>query len=156
MSFEYINAEDNSTPRYNNPTFNTDINDNGIIVVRTDTEQGYYDMDGNYTALPKACYDKNFNEGITEIVENDKFGFMDITGKVIIEPQYDNVGQFSEGLASVRPVWNEGTGYIDNKGQYVLAPIYLAAGRFSENLAPVKVKIQGREKWGYINRNGDL
>ena len=156
MSFEYINAQDNITPRYNEATFNTDLNGNSIIVVRTDNEQGYYDMEGKYISFPKKCYNKNFFEGITDFFENGKFGFMDITGTVIIEPQYDNVGQFSEGLASVRADWNEGSGYIDTTGQYVIEPIYLAAGRFSENVAPVKVKIQGKEKWGYINKKGDF
>lgn len=156
MSFEYINAQDNITPRYNGATFNTDLNDNSIIVVRTDNEQGYYDMEGNYISFPNKCYNKKFFEGMTEFIENDKFGFMDITGKIIIEPRFDSVGQFSEGLASVRAVWNEGTGYIDTTGQYVLEPIYLAAGRFSEDVAPVKVKIQGKEKWGYINKKGDF
>ena len=30
-----------------------------------------------------------------------KSGFIDKTGKVVIEPQFDGVGDFSEGLASV-------------------------------------------------------
>ena len=29
-----------------------------------------------------------------------KYGFIDKNGKVVIEPQFDNAGNFSEGLAS--------------------------------------------------------
>ena len=156
MNFEYLNNKKCATPRYNEAIPTEDLDGNDIIIVCTDTEQGYYEMNGNYTPLPKECYDKNFIDGVTEIEENGKFGFMDITGKVIIEPQYDNVGQFAEGLAYVRSVWNEGVGYIDKNGEVVLAPKYLAAGHFSEGIAPVKVKVHGREKWGYINKTGDF
>jgi len=30
-----------------------------------------------------------------------KFGFIDKSGKVVIEPQFDDAGYFSEGLATV-------------------------------------------------------
>ena len=31
-----------------------------------------------------------------------KYGFIDKSGKVVIEPQFDGVSDFSEGLAKVR------------------------------------------------------
>ena len=31
-----------------------------------------------------------------------KYGFIDKSGKVVIEPQFDYVGDFSEGLAKVQ------------------------------------------------------
>jgi hypothetical protein len=45
------------------------------------------------------------------IKENGKWGFIHKTGKVAIEPQFDLVGIFSEGLAQVRIGAN--CGYID-------------------------------------------
>ena len=68
MSFEYLNATNTSGLRYNEATFNTDLNGNSIIVVRTDNEQGYYDMEGNYISFPEKCYNKDFFEGITEFI----------------------------------------------------------------------------------------
>ena len=156
MSFEYINAQDKITPRYNEVTLNTGFDGNKILIVRVDTEQGFFDTNGNYTQFPKACYDKDFFEGFAEIEENGKFGFIDIEGRVITEPKYDNVGQFSDGVATARLLWNEKVGYINKNGEYVLSPKYLAAGHFSEGIAPVKVKVHGREKWGYINKKGDF
>ena len=50
----------------------------------------------------------------------DKFGSMDVTGKAVIEPQYDNELIFSDGLA---PVWVGGKmGYIDTAGKVVISP----------------------------------
>ncbi len=57
-------------------------------------------------------------------------------GDMIIEPQYDNAGIFSEGLAAV--LVNEKWGYIDKNCNMIIEPQYADAGYFSEGLAPVK------------------
>jgi hypothetical protein len=46
-----------------------------------------------------------------------KNGYIDKAGKVVIEPRFDVVGEFSEGLAvvSIGGKW----GYIDKTGKYV-------------------------------------
>lgn len=52
------------------------------------------------------------------IEENGKQGFIDSTGKVVIKPAFDKVGNFSEDLALV----SNGTsyGYINKKGKLVI------------------------------------
>ena len=46
-----------------------------------------------------------FSEGLAAVMgKNEKYGFIDKTGKFVIQPQFHRVGDFSEGLAAVRPV----------------------------------------------------
>ncbi len=94
-----------------------------------------------------------------------KFGAMDVTGKVVIEPQYDDELKFSDGLARVRVGGK--VGYIDTAGQVVISPkatlskgsgefaqeVNLAAaitGDFSEGLAAYVLD----GKYGYVDRSG--
>ena len=86
---------------------------------------------------------------------NGKFGFIDRTGKIIIEPQFDGVWSFSEGLALV---WNgdfeDGNrGYIDKTGKYVINPPSPGCASFFEGVAAAKVSENGT-KWGYIDKTG--
>ncbi len=70
-----------------------------------------------------------------QITENDKIGFIDSTGRVVIPPQFRSAGDFSEGLASVRL---SGTyGYIDATGTFIIPPQFDYATPFSGGLAVV-------------------
>jgi len=69
------------------------------------------------------------------IVVNNKVGYIDSTGKVIIQPHFLSGEDFSEGLANVRL---EGTyGYINATGEWAIAPQYDYAAPFSQGLAVV-------------------
>ncbi len=48
---------------------------------------------------------------------NGKYGYIDKTGKYVINPQFDYAGSFSEGLAVVEigGKW----GYIDKTGKFI-------------------------------------
>lgn len=51
---------------------------------------------------------------------NGKFGFIDSGGKLTIQPQFDDAGQFAKGLAPVKvgPAW----GYVDRSGKLAVPP----------------------------------
>ncbi|EAK1349894.1 WG repeat-containing protein, partial [Campylobacter coli] len=51
---------------------------------------------------------------------NGKWGFIDKSGKIVIEPKFDGVGNFSEGLAGVE--LNGKWGFIDKSGKIVIEP----------------------------------
>ena len=69
------------------------------------------------------------------IVKEGKWGYMDEKGKVVIEPQYDGAGDFSEGLAWV----GKGLirGYIDKTGTMVIKPRFGWSGSFHSGMAVV-------------------
>ncbi|CAD7289090.1 hypothetical protein LMG8286_01642 [Campylobacter suis] len=43
-----------------------------------------------------------YNEGLTGVGKNDKWGFIDKNGKVVVPLQYDGARDFSEGVAWVQ------------------------------------------------------
>lgn len=83
------------------------------------------------------------------IYENGLYGYIDVTGKVIIEPRFKSAGEFSEGLAPVRE--NGYYGYIDGTGKYVISPEYDFAEKFKNGFA--KVNINGNAN--IIDMTGD-
>lgn len=72
----------------------------------------------------------------TAVQVGDKWGFVNLDGQMVIEPQYQDAGSFSGGLAPVKTVskW----GYIDQENQLVIAAEYLEARSFYKGVAPVK------------------
>lgn len=92
-----------------------------------------------------------------------KWGFVDNTGRVIVEPTYDMVHNYSAGLAAVnsggtfndRDSWIQGGkwGFIDKTGKVNLSIQYADAGDFSEGLAAIKIQDKG---WGFIDYSGKV
>src|SRR5690606_38660524 len=75
----------------------------------------------------------DFSEGLAAVNKNDKYGFIDTKGKVVIEPKYDWASSFSDGLAIVSA---EGLyGAIDKKGKTVIPFEYQALADFQEGFA---------------------
>ncbi len=65
-----------------------------------------------------------------------------------IRPQFDNLGDFSEGLALAEQ--NGKCGFIDKKGKWVIRPQFQSATMFREGLASA----QQNDKWGCIDKKG--
>ncbi|HDS30236.1 MAG TPA: WG repeat-containing protein, partial [Firmicutes bacterium] len=84
---------------------------------------------------------KWFPEGLAPVMIDGKWGFIDKTGKITINPQFDRAESFSEGLARVRlGDWKTGKwGFIDKTGQFVISPQFDEASSFYEGLASVEI-----------------
>jgi hypothetical protein len=86
-------------------------------------------------------------------VESDgKWGFIDEEGKYVVNPQFQSVSFFCEGMAAVEN-FDSKWGYINEKGEIVINPQYKSVCDFSEDLACV-VKEGGMPQ--YINAKGEL
>lgn len=117
---------------------------------------------------------------------DDKIGFINGTGKIVIPAQYESMSEFSEGLASVC-VGECGTehilgykydenykqiaveqsfkyGFIDESGKFVINPMYEEAKTFSEGLAAVceglgcyySKRDTSQKQWGFIDKQGKM
>lgn len=81
---------------------------------------------------------------------DQKYGFVNRGGKLIIPFQFENVQKFSEGLAGIQTggLW----GYVDSNGTISIAPQFDEVGEFHQGLAIVKKE----GKANLINKAGTL
>jgi hypothetical protein len=104
--------------------------------------------------------DKSFNSDedrshLFKIYKNRKFGFMDRNGKVVINPQYDYVEDFSEGFALAGFVGKKRF-FIDRTGKTAIAPKYFdAINGFNCGLARGNTN-HNVPNGGYIDKSGKL
>jgi len=97
------------------------------------------------------------------IKENGKYGFIDATSEVIIEPQFDDVevaslgepAKFTEGLIAVKI--GDKWGYINVEGEVVIQPQWKRIDAFSDGLAAFYLSesvFTFGGKVGYIDKTG--
>lgn len=101
-----------------------------------------------------AKWARSFFEDRAAVLINDKWGFIDRSGNIIIDPQFVEVAYFSNGLCAVIIDENERLwAYIDKQGEIVINPQFKTASAFSEDVASVSTDGQ---VYGYINTEGSI
>ncbi|GAC1428811.1 MAG: hypothetical protein NVSMB6_28450 [Burkholderiaceae bacterium] len=83
-----------------------------------------------------------------------KWGYIDHTGKVVIQPKFELASAFFNGMASI--MMGGKYGYIDKTGTIVVAPKYGYAHFFLGEIAEVALDAEHPDGSGseYINRSG--
>ncbi|MCH8046161.1 MAG: WG repeat-containing protein [Planctomycetes bacterium] len=99
-------------------------------------------------ARSKAPQQRMPNSRVTFFSLNGKYGFKTSDGRVIAPARFEDVGDFTEGLAAVKlgGKW----GYIDRTGMLTIQPRFDYANHFSE--AHAAVVVNGKQ--GFINTKG--
>lgn len=95
------------------------------------------------------------------ISQNGLWGFIDRSGRVVIEPRFEETytlkqgcRPFRDGLQPVRV--GDRWGYVDARGALAIPARFRAARCFSEGLAAaLPGDVQREVQWGYIDRRGD-
>ncbi|MHA7965364.1 WG repeat-containing protein [Paenibacillus sp. CAU 1782] len=149
----------------------------GYGLVYTDKEIGFINKSGKLVyARPKGAFSYNdFSEGLAKISVDNKYGYIDTFGTMVIAPKYDEAWFFDQGLSYV--MLNGKSGYIDRTGKEVVPLKYdevstnfrngLALVSNGENYIPKASDSQyfGNEdnkdyvvltnkKFGYVNEAG--
>lgn len=96
------------------------------------------------------------------VIVDDKRGYIDQNGRIVINPQFEGAPDFSEGLAVIstsKSGYKEG--YIDETGRIVIRPRFDRATSFLEGLAAVgfgefQLHGGGNHRWGFIDKSGRL
>ena len=102
-------------------------------VTKANYERGYIDKAGLFVIKLASGRGGPFNGGLAtlavEIDGRTKMGYIDRTGKTIIEPKFDAAFDFVDGIAEVYfsekvtsaagPVTQTGHGYIDRAGRFI-------------------------------------
>jgi len=103
-----------------------------------------------------------FSEGFAGVLVEDQWGFIDTTGKFVIDPSYSGayVGSFSDGLVNVPVEFTvahipKSWIYVNSKGEQVLGP-YRVADSFTNGAAAVTLIIDDEYKTGYIDTKGEF
>jgi hypothetical protein len=89
---------------------------------------------------------------------NRHFGFVDKSGKYVIDPKFDDAFCFSEGTAAVRigDAERGQWGYIDSTGKFVVDPRWGFAYGFKDGMASVATAGGLMKKWGVIDGAGQV
>ena len=102
--------------------------------------------------------------GLYPVEVDERWGYIDNTGELLMEPQFEHAADFFEGFASV---WLEdGVGFIDTSGNLVYEErhdfsggVFLVGiGRFSEGFATKTIRLLGHDpdlRLSYIDVAGE-
>jgi hypothetical protein len=82
--------------------------------------------------------------------KNQRCGYLNEDGEIVIPFKFEMAFPFKEGLACV--VEQNKCGFINQKGEWVIENIYDSSRDFSEGLAAVRKE----GKWGYIDKEGKI
>ncbi|MDP1842743.1 MAG: WG repeat-containing protein [Sediminibacterium sp.] len=128
---------------------------NGFVVVsNVDRDMGCIDKQGKIT-IP-LVYDNvypqtSISTPLVVVKKDNKVGFKHpLTGKWIASIKYDEIQDFSEGLAAFNV--NMKYGFLNATGKEVILPIYDYASSFIDGMAFVQLNT----KYGYIDKTGKV
>lgn len=98
-------------------------------------------------ALLEAQLNLDKSANLFPIKQNDKYGYKNTSGEIVIKPRFNEACKFSEGLACVKikSKW----GYINKNGKIVIEPQFDKAESFSNGRARVmKFKMEAYHTFG--------
>ncbi len=114
---------------------------------------GYIDGRGQWVVPPTLQEARGFSaDGLARFCDQGLWGYRDLTGAVVIAPQFAEARAFNHGLAAVQvgKRWR----YLDLQGAYAFDADFFVAGDFSEaGLAIARAKLS--DKYGFIDRKGN-
>ena len=102
----------------------------------------------------RPVYISSRQEGLLAVKVNNKWGFIDSTGKFVIKPKFNSADNFNEGLALIKE--NNKYGFINKTGEYIVKPQYDFASGYSEGLAQVVTGKVTNGKYGFVDKAGKL
>lgn len=129
---------------------------------KNDWKYGLVDLNGNLLVSPIYSSQRNvmkFHEGLAKVWDNNKFGYINTRGELVIEPQFEFAENFAEGVAIIRK--DDKYGVIDNTGRYIVENIYekFVYNDLTQKCAEDIVVILEwwHELFGYLNyKNGEV
>ena len=101
----------------------------------------------------------SFSEGLVVMqTPNERWGYLNKQGEIIIPFNYRYAADFSEGFAMVGKGDSDNTkyGFIDKSGKTVIPFAYDGASEFSEGLATVMKDDYYTSKYGVIDKTGNI
>jgi WG containing repeat len=124
-----------------------------------DGKRGYIDpagrlVMGSAKLPPPEAEVVRISKIVTEATSGEKkrkWGFADGTGRIVVEPQFDEIQGFTEGIGRV--VKDRRYGFVDSKGRILVPPRYKRAYWFSEGVSCVTLDDDRR---AYVDSGGNV
>ena len=148
----------------------------GLAAVKINDKWGYIDRQGKLVIEPRFLEAWNFSEGLAAVetpvdqrleqpcrapgdstssyTVSKKYGYIDKTGKMTIQPRFESAGPFVDGLANVSNCYE--AGFINKTGELVISTQYQTAAPFSGGLSAVETGDSRGLRKGYIDRSGNV
>jgi len=131
----------------------------GLIVASYNKKIGVFDKSGNQTIqfeyhqkmMKHNMWISTYKEGLLQAGKDNKFGFVDHDGKIIVPFIYDEVKDFNEQIAAVKA--NKRWGFINKNGICIIPFLYDDVKDFNEGLSCVYNDGLG---WGLIDTTGAM
>ena len=142
----------------------------GLSAVELEGRRGYINHTGQLQIPNRYKAAHSFSEGLaltTVLVEkktagltfwrskeensDEKYGFINKNGDVVIEHRFEYARSFSDGLAAVKT--KEKWGFVDRLGNMVINANYGFVNNFSEGLVGFSLSNSSR-KYGYMDKTG--
>jgi len=115
----------------------------------TSTGQGRKNNKGDTMVPPIYKATGNLSDNMYIVQDKlGKWGAFNNKGKLIVQPQFDELWHFYEGLANFK--LNAKWGFVDKKGNVVIEPKFEYASQFTKGLAYAEIN----GKSGFINKKG--
>jgi len=141
------------------------VDETGKLVINPQWDLAYAFSEGLAAVCVGNCdldhqtgyrFTKDFER--VNIEQTFKYGFINEDGKLVINPAYEHISEFSEGLAAVcvgrgcyHNPYSESKdkkwGYIDKQGTMAVPPQFDTAQAFHEGLAVVSVFVINPQYW---------
>lgn len=126
----------------------------GLALVEKGGKRFFIDRTGT-VVIPNSSdyyFAVSFAEGMARIEKGaSQYGFIDKSGQVVIEPDFEYLSDFSEGLAAAEKGGK--FGFIDKTGAWIIEPQFAYAGDFHNDMAMMR---NDQFEWGYVNRQGEI
>lgn len=120
-------------------------------VFNTVKGRGRLNAKGDTIIPPNYMATGNLSNGMYIVrAKNEKWGAYNSNGKLIIEPQFDDLWHFYEGVANFS--LNKKWGFVNKKGEIVIKPKFDYASQFNNGFA--YVELEGKS--GFINKKGEI
>jgi hypothetical protein len=160
----YINSQGNSIGPRNLDKVGS-FNEYGLakVVVKgtfRSYKEGLINRKGEYVFTPQFDRILPYVNGYAQVALNDRWGFIDARGKIIIRPRFEFMAKdfnklgLTQSGASERPSDRKGVGYMNAKGDWIARPGQYDFVSEFDDLGFALVRLDG--KFGYINAAGEV
>ncbi len=144
----------------------TEFEDGKATVMLSEKQFALIDLSGNVLKMFNYIYVGKISDGMMEFRsdENEKYGYLDINGDIVIQPSFSFAGSFEGGKASAGIQDASGNnlyGLTDRVGQFVIQPKYSDVRQLGENMFAVGMAVDPNfppagTRYALADQNGKL